>query len=134
MKPMKDYSLESKTLSTELAKLDSSNDLIELISSLANQLEQTQAELEESRSLFQMIYGKWEEAMGELSNLKKSQIIQQIQQQDQEQNWLQIRCETLKYTAQQLQTELKQTQIELQQAQSEVNRLQQPSPFSKSLS
>ena len=36
MKPMKDYSLESKTLSTESARLDSSNDLIELISSLAN--------------------------------------------------------------------------------------------------
>jgi chromosome segregation ATPase len=113
---------------------EEATDILWMLSSLANQLEQTQAELEESRSLFQMIYGKWEEAMGELSNLKKSQIIQQIQQQDQEQNWLQIRCETLKYTAQQLQTELKQTQIELQQAQSEVKHLQQHSPFSKSLS
>jgi FkbM family methyltransferase len=101
---------------------EESTDLIWLVSSLTAQLTQAQDELDESRSLFRMIYSKWEEAMSELSQLQKAQIVHQIQQDQEEKEWLQSKYNALKQTAQLLQTELKQSQLQLHQAQTEIER------------
>ena len=106
---------------------EKSTDIICIVSSLAAQLAQAQEELEESRSLFRMIYGKWEQAMGELSEVQKSKIVQQIQEDQEEKEWLQSKYNVLKQTAQLLQTELKRSQLQLQQAQTEIERLQSQS-------
>lgn len=101
---------------------EESTDLIWLVSSLTAQLTQAQDELDESRSLFRMIYSKWEQAMSELSQLQKAQIVHQIQQDQEEKEWLQSKYNALKQTAQLLQTELKQSQLQLDQAQTEIER------------
>lgn len=112
---------------TTQGELEDSPDFIWLVSSLSSQLAQTQEELEESRSLFRMIYGKWEQAMGELSEVQKLKIVQQIQQNQEEKEWLQSKYNVLKQTAQLLQTELKRSQLQLQQAQAEIDHLQSQS-------
>jgi FkbM family methyltransferase len=107
--------------------LEESTDLIWLVSTLASQLTQAQDELDESRSLFRMIYSKWEQAMSDLSQLQKAQIVHQIQQDREEKEWLQSKYNALKQTAQLLQTELKRSQLQLQQTQTEIERLQSQS-------
>ena len=115
----------SQSANTE--ELEESTDLIWLVSTLASQLTQAQDELDESRTLFRMIYSKWEQAMSDLSQLQKAEIVHQIQQDREEKEWLQSKYNALKQTAQLLQTELKNSQLQLQQTQTEIERLQSQS-------
>ncbi|MCC3584917.1 FkbM family methyltransferase [Microcoleus sp. PH2017_30_WIL_O_A] len=106
---------------------EESTDLIWLVSSLATQLAQAQNELDESRSLFRLIYSKWEQAMSDLSQLQKAQIVYQIQQNQEEKEWLQSKYNAFKQTAQLLQIELKQSQLQLKETQAEIDLLQSQS-------